>query len=773
MQKIYTPLKNDFQKKIVPNGLSSTEIFLCVMGLFFSRAMPFGGVAPFGLSFLSTRHKMSRITIYTYIGTVIGSLWLGDKLLSIRYICAGFLYMASLFVLEKGEKTTPFASAVIIGISLAVTESLMIYWAGFRAEYFLIMVFDVALAVAGSFFFSKAVSLIKSGKISSYRLSQNEKNCLGLFFSLFLMGLNGLEFTSYFSVSHFVCILLLLLIAESSGAGIGGSSGVILGLISGLGTDYLLPTIGVFGFSGFLAGMFSRFGKGGAVSGLAIANAVIAIYINEVADTILTIYEIIGSSIVFALLPVKFSVFIRTLLTPESNDSLEKLKNGLNSRLSALIHALSNLASSLSRFTAGRCTADISTVGNKTIDNVCRNCQRYSLCWEKNCEETKKAFGETISLLRKNSNINKGMLPDILRKDCVLGNTLSTEFNRQYEIYTLKKIIDSNIRQGQLLAKDQLEGISTLIENLAEEVEHDINFDTVCADNIRFALENKGIQVYDINVNTNRFGKCRVELSLKKIYWSSKNKSLITKVLSNITGCDISIVQVSEENDLIMLSARECEQFYVEHGAFAVTSSKESGDNFHIINLSSGKLVAILCDGMGTGPLASRQSKFVISLFDDFIKAGFSVSLSIRLINSFMAFRPDSEVFVTIDICIIDLYSGKTEFIKTGGEPTFVRRDNRVDTISLSSLPVGLVPQLVSEKKSGQLKDGDAVVMVTDGLSSRTENNLWIRNYISQSQILSPENFSKELINKAISKNNGEIKDDMTVITLKLKRKSA
>ena len=28
-------------------------------------------------------------------------------------------------------------------------------------------------------------------------------------------------------------------------------------------------------------------------------------------------------------------------------------------------------------------------------------------------------------------------------------------------------------------------------------------------------------------------------------------------------------------------------------------------------------------------------------------------------------------------------------------------------------------------------------------------------------------------INKAISKNNGEIKDDMTVVTLKIKRKSA
>lgn len=772
MEKLYMPVKKSSERKFVPS-LSFTEIFLCLAGLLFPRAMPFGGVAPFGLSFLSTRHKMSRLTVFTYIGTVIGSLWLGDKLLSIRYICAGFLYMASLFVLEKGEKTTPFASAVIVGISLAVTESLMIYWAGFKAEYFLIMVFDVALAVAGSFFLNNAVSLIKSGKISSYRLSEKEKIHLGLFFSIMLMGLSGLEITTYFSLSHFVCILLLLIIAESSGAGVGGSSGVILGLISGIGTDYLLPTIGIFGFSGFLSGMFSRFGKGGAVSGLAVANAVIAFYINGIEDSVLTIYEIIGSSIVFALLPVKFSVFIRTLLTPESNDSLEKLKNGLNSRLSALIHALSNLASSLSRFTAGRCTADFSAVGNKTIDNVCRNCQRYSLCWEKNCEETKKAFDETMALLQKNSNINKGMLPDILRKGCVLGNTLSTEFNRQQEIYTLKKIIDNNIRQSQLLARDQLDGISSLIENLSEEVEHDINFDTVCADNIRFALENKGIQVYDINVNTNRFGKCRIELSIKKLYWGSKNKTLINRVLSNITGCDMSIVQISEQGDLIILSAREREQFYVEHGAFAVSSSKESGDNFNIINLSSGKFVAILCDGMGTGPLASRQSKFVISLFDDFIKAGFSVSLSIRLINSFMALKTDSEVFVTLDICIIDLYSGKTEFIKTGGEPTFIRKGNLVETISLSSLPVGLVPQIVSEKKSGQLKDGDTIVMVTDGLSSRTENNLWIKRYIEQTEVSSPENFSKELINKAISKNNGEIKDDMTVVTLKIKRKSA
>ena len=773
MEKLYIPIKKGFEKKFVRPGLSLTEILLCLSGLIFPRAVPLGGVAPFGIAFLSTRHKLNRLTVFTYIGTVIGSLWLGDKLLSIRYICAGFLYIASLFVLEKGEKTTPFASAVIVGIALAVTESLMIYWAGFKAEYFLIMVLDVGLAVGGSIFLNRAVSLIKSGKISSYRLSQSEKNYLGMFFSVLLMGLSGLELGSYFSVSHFVCILLLLLVAESSGAGIGGSAGVILGLISGLGTDYLLPTIGVFGVSGFLSGMFSRFGKGGSVSGLAIANAVIGIYINGIEDSVLTIYEIIGASMVFALLPASFSVFIRTLLTSQKGDNLEKLKNGLNSRLSSLVRALSNLSASLSRFVSGKGTACFSDIGNKTLENVCRNCQRYSLCWEKNCEETKNAFSETLHLLEKNGNINKGMLPDSLRKGCVLGNTLSTEFNRQYEIYTLKKIIDSNTRQGQLLAKDQLEGISQLIESLAEEVEHDINFDTVCSDNIRFALENKGIQVYDINVNTNRYGKCRIELSLKKIYWSSKNKSLVCRVLSNITGCDISIVQVCEENDLIVLSARERELFCVEHGAFAVSSSKVSGDNFHIINLSSGKCVAILCDGMGTGASASRQSKFVISLFDDFIKAGFGISLAIRLINSFMALKNDSEVFVTLDICIIDLYSGKTEFIKTGGEPTFIRRGNLVETISLSSLPVGIMPQIISEKKSGQLKEGDAVVMVTDGLSSRTENNLWIKNYISGANIVSPENFSKELINKAISKNNGEIKDDMTVVTLKIKRKSA
>ena len=104
MEKLYMPVKKSSERKFVPS-LSFTEIFLCLAGLLFPRAMPFGGVAPFGLSFLSTRHKMSRLTVFTYIGTVIGSLWLGDKLLSIRYICAGFLYIASLFVLEKGEKT--------------------------------------------------------------------------------------------------------------------------------------------------------------------------------------------------------------------------------------------------------------------------------------------------------------------------------------------------------------------------------------------------------------------------------------------------------------------------------------------------------------------------------------------------------------------------------------------------------------------------------------------------------------------------------------------
>ena len=61
---------------------------------------------------------------------------------------------------------------------------------------------------------------------------------------------------------------------------------------------------------------------------------------------------------------------------------------------------------------------------------------------------------------------------------------------------------------------------------------------------------------------------------------------------------------------------------------------------------------------MGSGLTAYRESELVIDLLEQFLEAGFSKETAVRMINSALILRSDAQVFSTIDIASLDLYTG-------------------------------------------------------------------------------------------------------------------
>lgn len=56
-----------------------------------------------------------------------------------------------------------------------------------------------------------------------------------------------------------------------------------------------------------------------------------------------------------------------------------------------------------------------------------------------------------------------------------------------------------------------------------------------------------------------------------------------------------------------------------------------------------------------------------------------------RTINSLLLLRSTEESFVTIDIAVINTYSGEVEFLKIGSAPSFIKRVREVATIKSTS----------------------------------------------------------------------------------------
>lgn len=116
-----------------------------------------------------------------------------------------------------------------------------------------------------------------------------------------------------------------------------------------------------------------------------------------------------------------------------------------------------------------------------------------------------------------------------------------------------------------------------------------------------------------------------------------------------------------------------------------------SGDSYSFMKLKDEQFLLALSDGMGSGSRASEESCAAIELLEDFMETGFDKDIAIKMINSVLLLKSNEESFSTLDMAIIDLYSGIAEFIKIGAVSSFLKRDDEVEIIGSSSLPVGIL----------------------------------------------------------------------------------
>ena len=289
---------------------------------------------------------------------------------------------------------------------------------------------------------------------------------------------------------------------------------------------------------------------------------------------------------------------------------------------------------------------------------------------------------------------------------------------------------------------------------------------------IRSRLEIMGIRPQEVNVLKGKNGRCRVEIIIKERKTRGKNRRSIEKVIGSYLGKNVMDMEVvDKKKNLVRLGFSEAQRFEVKTDHASKAASEKNGDNFKFLNLKNGKFIIAISDGMGTGNRAAKESEAILELLDSFLRAGFDSGIAVRLINSIMIMKSEETEFVTLDVCIIDLYTGKARFIKTGAEPSFILSDSgRIRTIKSSSLPVGVIPEAEAHILDTKIQDGDHIVMVTDGIESGKTGKPWLREFMeNQKEIGEDKDFAKEILNRATQNQGGTAKDDMTVLTVRLK----
>ncbi|MCX7749362.1 MAG: SpoIIE family protein phosphatase, partial [Clostridia bacterium] len=197
-----------------------------------------------------------------------------------------------------------------------------------------------------------------------------------------------------------------------------------------------------------------------------------------------------------------------------------------------------------------------------------------------------------------------------------------------------------------------------------------------------------------------------------------------------------------------------------------------SGDNYTFMSTGDGKYILALSDGMGSGQKAATQSRATISLLEQFMESGFDKDIAVKLINSIFVLKSSDETFSTIDLSVIDLFSGEVEFVKIGAVSTFIKRDDSVDLIKSVSLPVGILSNVELELVHKKVKSGDFIIMMTDGVvdsfKGYEDAEGELRALINGIRSRNPQEIADLIMDEAYKNCNSVPIDDMTVLVAKI-----
>ena len=763
--------------------VAKSIMFFCV-AILVSRVIMINKSAPFGVAFLLTILFLgdNRLSLFVGLGAILGYITtIGTLENSLMYITIVPTLIIICLILNSFIKKK-IQKFVIIGATL-----IMIFAYTMLVNQYTLMLALGNTALEGvsiiPVYLILEYSINSFKKIRTKHLFSNEEIVfMSILIALIIAGTWGVEIfnISILSVLSIACVSI---IGYVCGTSIGATAGIAMGVIVGMSSQNIFGYATVLGVCALTSGIFREGGK--LVSALAsfivfcIMKIYIATYMPEgISQFILA--EGILSTALFIVIPNGIYETISGELDVEKKSKryeegyVNKVKAIFTDRLDKFSEVLLNMAGTLNNL-ADNDKLDMNSKSSGLIENlanrVCNNCDTCGICWGREMISTYKAFGELLESVQNKTNI----FPQLLEKKCIRKASLIRNTEDITNKFIINEMWRSRLAEGRELIANQFNNMAKSVDEIMEEFSSDFNEDKDSEKKIIRILEKYDIEVEDVFAIKDKNERLNIQITCD----SCNGRNLcVKKILPLINDCVDYKMKLKADGCKINPITNKCTAMFEEVPKFGVTTSVSRickdgqtifGDNFNFGEGYDGSYMMVISDGMGSGPQAGRESKAVVELIEKFTGAGFSRTTAINTVNSIMSLKfSEDEKFSTVDLSAIDLYSGEVDFMKVGAVASIVKSGDTIDIIKSRSLPIGILDEADIEIHSKKVKNGDLIVMLTDGVTDCDEESSgkvdWILDYLCRNDNVSPEEISKGIINEAKRIGKNKIKDDMTVM---------
>ncbi|WP_057915355.1 stage II sporulation protein E [Peribacillus muralis] len=773
--------------------MKSEDIFikkgfsLAIIGFLLGRALILSQLAPFGLPFFAAVFLMRRDRApLALFGLIAGGL-------TVHYSNSLVIFASAFLLLLFHKIKKPAVEGQFKTMSMYVFASLFLVnlaeqYLVFRTIqlYDLMMIgVEAGLAMILTLIFIQSIPLLSIRK-KSQSLKTEEIVSIIILLASVMTGTIGWMIYDL-SLDHIFSRYLVLLFGLAGGAAIGSTVGVVTGLIFSLASIASLYQMSLLAFSGLLGGLLKEGRKIGVASGLLIATLLIGLYGEGTNNILVTLYESLIAVLLFLFTPSSIINKIAKHIpgTVENSDEQQqyarKVRDVTAQRVEQFSHVFEALSNSFSQVDErGRLEEDekefdyfLSNVTEKT----CQLCFKKEQCWSKNFNTTYDGMQEIMLQLSENN----GQIPQKTAKEwgkyCTRGPQVIGAIAQELTYFEANQKLKRQVKESRKLVADQLRGVSAVMDDFAKEIQRERKNHHYHEESIMEAIQDFGLHIGHVEIYSLEQGNVDIEMSVPYCQGRGECEKLIAPMLSDILG--ETIVVHSEEcatypNGQCEVIFRSAKKFTVETGVAhaAKGGGLVSGDSYTTMEIGCGKFAIAISDGMGNGERAHFESTETLKLLQKFLQSGIEEKIAIKSVNSVLSLRTTDEIFSTLDLAMIDLQDAKAKFLKICSIPSFIKRGDKIIKIESSNLPMGIIQDFDVDVVSEELKAGDILIMMSDGVfdgPSHVENiEFWLKRKIKEMETDDPQEIS-DLILEEVIRTKGIIDDDMTVVTSKIK----
>ncbi|MBR4068221.1 MAG: SpoIIE family protein phosphatase [Clostridia bacterium] len=397
---------------------------------------------------------------------------------------------------------------------------------------------------------------------------------------------------------------------------------------------------------------------------------------------------------------------------------------------------------------------------------LCSACSNREACWNHTRSSTENMLNHSMELARDGLAINMQALPALKQHGCLRAEAIEETARQAMVTQKKRRYRQRRAEYEQTLTMTHLNAMSGTLAELCALAAGQSVSDLQAAHVILLALDELRIPArlcYARRVD----GHLMASLEMNSLLPGRKAIDQLLQYLEENEGLSLFVTRIRHRR----IDLEETPVYSAEIGTASMGAGGSSvcGDACMYKTCEGGRLLMMLCDGMGHGEEAHAQSQKTLELLKLLLEAGYNRRQAITAVNGIMLSAYEGEErFTTVDLCDVDLWSGYVCCEKLGACATWVVRGDHLKKVEASSLPLGILEEAKPCHVEYTLHSGDILILMSDGVAEAFRDEEDLKHAILESLYIQPQRMADALLRHALLAGGEQPRDDMTVMILML-----